>query len=202
MEDSSIRVHRDPVHRDQDSCSHDPYPAHDSRSADTGPATDTTPTRPAWPPHRSIASGHDTDAAPDIRIDRTDAFVIRQACITPPTDEEVAASTHASGLLDDCVAEFTRRLQACMTLTDDEHFHARVLADIQALKARCRPEDAFRFQLKAARVLAEFGFTAWPSTSDTLHAPPPPHDVAPVVDAPETGEAAPRPDPRTGARAA
>lgn len=192
MEESFIRVHRDHDSRSPE--------LSDSAAVDTGPATDTaTPGVATWSLHESVPAGHDADTQ-DIRIDRTDAFVIRQARIASPADD-VADAVHASTLLDDCVSEFTRRLQACMALTDDEHFRTRVLADIQALKTRCRPEDAFRFELKAARVLAEFGFTAWPLASDTP-APSQAHGMAPVADAPATGgDAAPQPDPQTGARA-
>ncbi|MDH5834842.1 hypothetical protein [Luteimonas kalidii] len=66
-------------------------------------------------------------------------------------------------VLEECVTEFTQRLRACVSLPeDDEHFWARVAADIDALKSRCQPQDAFAFELKAARILAEYGFTAWP----------------------------------------
>lgn len=68
-------------------------------------------------------------------------------------------------VLEECVTEFTRRLRTSVSLPeDDEHFWARVAADIDALKARCQPQDAFAFELKAARVLAEYGFTTWPES--------------------------------------
>ena len=74
------------------------------------------------------------------------------------------ARLHACDILDECVEEFTRRLQASVALPeDDERFWERVRADIRALRSRCQPQDAFAFQLKAARVLADFGFTACPS---------------------------------------
>jgi hypothetical protein len=77
----------------------------------------------------------------------------------------LAATRRNGDLLEECVTEFTRRLRACVALPDDdEHFWARVVADIDALKARCQPQDAFAFELKAARVLAEYGFTTWPDT--------------------------------------
>jgi|GEM_PF-3526774 hypothetical protein len=73
------------------------------------------------------------------------------------------ASPHARSILDECVDEFTRRLQACLALPDDDdRFWERVRGDIRALRARCQPGDAFAFELKAARVLAEYGFTAYP----------------------------------------
>lgn len=90
-----------------------------------------------------------------------------------------AARRHARDILDECVEEFTRRLQASVALPeDDERFWERVCADIRALRARCQPQDAFAFQLKAARVLADFGFTTCPSG---LMAPPmaTPRDAAP-----------------------
>lgn len=96
-----------------------------------------------------------------------------------PMEDRTAASLHASAagsrallaaapprarsVLDECVDEFTRRLQACMALPDDDdRFWERVRSDIRDLRARCQPEDAFAFELKAARVLAEYGFAACP----------------------------------------
>lgn len=88
------------------------------------------------------------------------------------------AARQRGDTLDRCVEEFTRRLQAWVALPeDDAHFWERVRADISALGARCQPEDTFAFQLKAARVLADFGFATCPrgvllaSAQDTT--PPP-----------------------------
>lgn len=76
-------------------------------------------------------------------------------------------------VLEECVAEFTRRLQTSVALPeDDERFWERVRADIRELRSRCQPQDAFAFQLKAARVLADFGFTTCPSGLMTPPAAP------------------------------
>lgn len=84
---------------------------------------------------------------------------------TSATRRPTTASRRTPDLLEECVTEFTRRLRTCVARPDDdEHFWARVAADIDAMKARCQPQDAFAFELKAARVLAEYGFTTWPET--------------------------------------
>ena len=90
-----------------------------------------------------------------------------------PARRPAPSARRVPDVLDECVAEFTRRLRACVARPDDdEHFWARVVADIDALKARCQPQDAFAFELKAARVLAEYGFTTWPESLRSSAHPP------------------------------
>jgi hypothetical protein len=139
-------------------------------------------------------------ALPAICLERLGLSDIADSIVLARPAEDCLASARTPAPLEDCVVEFTRRLQACVALPeDDERFQARVQADIEALKARCAPGDAFRFELKAARVLAEFGFTAWPVSTVPADAAHPLHDMAPVVDPPAgSGEAG----PRAGVRAA
>jgi len=95
-----------------------------------------------------------------------------------------AAGRQCDSILDECVEEFTRRLQACVALPeDDERFWERVRADVRALRSRCQPQDAFAFQIKAARILADFGFASCPGgvlapTAATPQDTPPPRPFA------------------------
>ena len=111
------------------------------------------------------------------------AIASLRASAAPRARDQAARPRARTGadqcVLEECVAEFTRRLQANVALPDDdEHFWERVRADIRALRARCQPQDGFAFQLKAARVLADFGFTTCPSG---LMAPPAAPREAPVT---------------------
>lgn len=139
---------------------------------------------------------------PGLRIERIGHDNGENGIVLERPIEEYLASPQPSGSLDACVAEFTRCVRACVALPeDDERFQARVMAEIEALKARCRPGEAFVFELKAARVLAEFGFTGWPAAA--ADAGTPPHHMTPLVDPPAgPGGSDPRPGPQAGARAA
>lgn len=93
---------------------------------------------------------------PSTRLRRASTAARRAKSLTSPSNTR--------SVLDDCVDEFTRCLRACVALPDDdEHFWNRVSAELGRLRARCQPQDAFAFELKAARVLVEYGFTTWPA---------------------------------------